>query len=397
MVNGGIHTIPIILFVSWLLLQVTILKFFIILHRIKAGKCQQLITLLLSGYLQLYGGLFLFQALQWESLTNTRGLVTLVPVLMDLKGNLEISRAARMGRLANTTGKLKTWHGLCKVITDNVAMSQFQVTIIAFLSVLIASIFLYNSSESLTMNWILVLYAISFTTASITCTFIGSLITFIIFLASQMGNDPDDMATSLAASFGDFITITCLIFFTEFFYIKDYSKLYSIGTIIVMFLFFGTSMYFVFSKEETRQIALNGWPPLIISMLISLITGTIFESINDRYKQITLLMPLLGGFTGNSASVIISLITTHLELIKNDKDKNIKTFLSPKDVFIEYPYNIQISRTCRSHLLHAIISCQFAYLMTVAIFHDKFLKVTGLFFTLYLLLASLLVGYLFSL
>lgn len=95
------------------------------------------------------------------------------------------------------------------------------------------------------------------------------------------------------------------------------------------------------------------------------------ESTSERYKQITLLTAVFVGFVGNCNSMVASLIATNFQRIQSTahEAKQIlnrsiyKGWLSCRDVFGNYILNKKISRTTRSHVVHALVPCQFAYLL----------------------------------
>lgn len=113
------------------------------------------------------------------------------------------------------------------------------------------------------------------------------------------------------------------------------------------------------------------WPPLLLSTSISLLAGFVLESTNESYKQITLLTAVFVGFVGNCNSMTASLIATNFQRIQSTADglgqgldrTDYKGWLSWRDVFEDYPLNEKISRTTRSHVVHALVPSQFAYLL----------------------------------
>ncbi|OTF79847.1 solute carrier family 41-like protein [Euroglyphus maynei] len=346
--NEEHYSILIIMFIVYIINQ---LFCYYILHRIQSAHFQQLITLLLSGTIQLYAGFYLFKANRLESFQNTKGVIALVPMLMDMKGNIEITMASRMSTLAQLQShRINNWPGLFQMIRQNIALIHCQVTIISFMAVLLTTLYLDHEKSTFDIRSIVLLYAIALTTGAISCSLIDSLVTLIIGFISNSGLDSDDVATSLAASIGDLITVVLVVKFANEFYRFEQTNKYWIYWLIIITLLslFPYLLYLMVKNLETRRTFIRTWKPLFIATIVSIITGFIFESSNEKFKQITLLLPMLAGFTGNSCSIIINLISTNFERLlqqqqqnntmmdQDDLKQSIKWLLSPKDVFWDY-------------------------------------------------------------
>jgi len=145
-----------------------------LMHRMYKAQIQQLLTLLFSGFMQVYAGVLLFKANTSGNIAHIPGLLALIPTLMDLKGNIEISMASRISTLANTTDQLKDTDSMMKILKQNIILVQCQVTIVATFAVLVT--FGYGSlykPEKLDLDKMVMLYAIALFTSSFTCTLLG--------------------------------------------------------------------------------------------------------------------------------------------------------------------------------------------------------------------------------
>jgi solute carrier family 41 len=60
-------------------------------------------------------------------------LIMIVPVVLNLKGNLEMNLSARMGTAANM-GELDDRSALRKIVGGNLALLQVQATVVAFVA-----------------------------------------------------------------------------------------------------------------------------------------------------------------------------------------------------------------------------------------------------------------------
>jgi len=64
-------------------------------------------------------------------------LIMIVPVVLNLKGNLEMNLSARMGTAANM-GELDDSSAQRKFVTGNLALLQVQATVVAFVAACVA-------------------------------------------------------------------------------------------------------------------------------------------------------------------------------------------------------------------------------------------------------------------
>lgn len=160
----------------------------------------------------------------------------------------------------------------------------------------------------------------------------------MISLISRSGWDPDDVATSIVSSFGDLVTVLLIVVLANFFYqiqIKSFFYIIAvIGCILIMFPFV---MHYTVSDPDLFLIITYSGPAILISTVLSLLAGMIFETTSNNYKQVLLLLPVFSGFVGNSVSIITSLISTTLHRINlNNAKVKVVRCLKPDDVFLHY-------------------------------------------------------------
>lgn len=172
----------ILLLIFFLILTVV---FYLILHALNMAQFQQLIVLLLSGFIQLYAGKFLFDRTTWECFVNVKGILALIPTMMDLKGNIEISLASRISTLANTTEVMKDSKHTLELLKQNVILIQCQVVIVSLFSIFITVLYVSFVEEKMDVQKVLLLAAIALSTGTVTCSLLGSskLIVQILFIS----------------------------------------------------------------------------------------------------------------------------------------------------------------------------------------------------------------------
>lgn len=165
----------------------------------------------------------------------------MVPALLGLKGNLEMTLAARLSTALNI-GDLtpaKRW----KVIGANLAVTQAQAVVVGFLASAFAMFIGVISHHTINWGHALLLCGAASVTTSIAssvlgktspstdsrvfainqCFLVGAVMVGVILLAEKLKINPDNVATPIAASLGDVITLGVLSGFSLLFY-NVYSK-----------------------------------------------------------------------------------------------------------------------------------------------------------------------------
>jgi solute carrier family 41 len=65
------------------------------------------------------------------------GLIVIIPVILNLKGNLEMNLSARLGTAANM-GQLDNRDAQRSIITGNLSLLQVQATVVSFVATCVA-------------------------------------------------------------------------------------------------------------------------------------------------------------------------------------------------------------------------------------------------------------------
>ncbi|EPY87400.1 solute carrier family 41 member 3 isoform 2 [Camelus ferus] len=190
-------------------------------------------------------------ALDWPVFVEVKDLLTLVPPLVGLKGNLEMTLASRLSTalrssvfgwacsvvsdrqrpegdlpfavllvptdLANM-GHLDEPQEQHRVISSNLALIQVQATVVGLLAAGAALLLGAVSRQELDLTTAEVLCASSVLAAFLAAFALGVLMVCIVIGARKLGVNPDNIATPIAASLGDLITLSLLAFVSSFFY-----------------------------------------------------------------------------------------------------------------------------------------------------------------------------------
>ncbi|XP_078298789.1 solute carrier family 41 member 3 isoform X5 [Panthera onca] len=163
-------------------------------------------------------GMLLNYFRHWPVFMEVKDLLMLVPPLVGLKGNLEMTLASRLSTAANT-GQIDDTQEQHRVISSNLALIQVQATVVGFLAAVAALLLGAMSREELDFVKVELLCASSVITAFLAAFALGMLMVCIVIGAQKLGINPDNnIAMPIAASLGDLITLSILAFVSSFFY-----------------------------------------------------------------------------------------------------------------------------------------------------------------------------------
>ncbi|XP_056660699.1 solute carrier family 41 member 3 isoform X5 [Monodelphis domestica] len=178
---------------------------------------QALLPFVLAGVGMTVAGMFLDFVKHWKVFVDIKELLTLVPSLVGLKGNLEMTLASRFSTAANT-GVIDNPQEQQKMIFGNLALVQVQATVVGLLAALVALVLEFISGQKVELSHIGVLCASSVVTAFVAAFFLGVTMIGVILTARKLGINPDNIATPIAAMLGDVIALSILALISSIFY-----------------------------------------------------------------------------------------------------------------------------------------------------------------------------------
>ncbi|KAH8021144.1 hypothetical protein HPB51_012539 [Rhipicephalus microplus] len=178
-------------------------------ERLRVVAIQVFVPFLTAGFGTVGAGLVLDAVQQWPAFEHVTELFILVPALLGLKGNLEMTLAARLSTQANL-GNMDTAAECAAMAAGNMALIQCQATVVAFLASLFAVLMGYLTESHFDSAQAVMLCASSMVTASVASLLLGSLMVGVVILARKWHLNPDNVATPIAASLGDLTTLALL-------------------------------------------------------------------------------------------------------------------------------------------------------------------------------------------
>ena len=284
-------------------------------------------TYLMAGCGMVAAGLLLDEATNWPAFINVPEIIIVVPPLLGLKGNLEMTLAARMSTAANL-GHLDNPKVALSNIVGNLILVQCQGIVVGFLASLCGLAMGWLPSGKANYEQALLLCASAVVTASLASFVLALVMVVVITLARRCRCNPDNIATPIAACLGDITTLGLLLWITDVLYL-DYNQGGYKAQIIIggYFLILPIFLGLAYNNEHVSEVVRVGWSPILMAMLIASGGGFVLEMAVEHFKGVTLFAPVMNGSGGDLVGIQASRMTTYL----NKKTNSLLGTLPEKD------------------------------------------------------------------
>ncbi|XP_007424417.1 solute carrier family 41 member 2 isoform X1 [Python bivittatus] len=350
---------------------------------------QILVPFLLAGFGTVSAGMVLDVVQHWEVFRNITEVFILVPALLGLKGNLEMTLASRLSTAVNV-GKMDSPIEKWNLIIGNLALKQVQATVVGFLAAVAAVILGWIPEGKYHLDHSVLLCSSSVATAFIASLLQGIIMVGVIVGSKKTGINPDNVATPIAASFGDLITLAILAWISQGLY-DCLEKYYYISPLVGAFFLALTPMWIIIAAKHpaTRTVLHSGWEPVITAMIISSIGGLILDTtVSDpNLVGIVVYTPVINGIGGNLVAIQASRISTYLHLhsVPGELPEEAKGCCYPCRTYCGTGVNNKSARV----LLLLVIPGHLIFLYTIHLMKSGHTSLTPIFIVVYLFTALL--------
>ncbi|XP_059185158.1 solute carrier family 41 member 3-like isoform X2 [Centropristis striata] len=250
---------------------------------------QILLPYLVSGLGMVAAGIVMDIVQHWEVFKEISEVFILVPALVGLKGNLEMTLASRLS-------------------------TAVQATVVGFLAAVGAVGLGALTRGRVDVIQAAVLCASSVTTAFIAALSLGLVMVTVIIGSRKVGINPDNVATPIAASLGDLITLSLLAGVSSLFYC--YRDLWYLPPVVCGFFLLLIPLWVIIAcrSPPISEVLKSGWQPVILAMSISSIGGLILDKTvsNPNFEGMAVFTPVINGVGGNLVAIQASRMSTYL-------------------------------------------------------------------------------------
>ncbi|XP_069693795.1 solute carrier family 41 member 1-like isoform X2 [Periplaneta americana] len=352
--------------------------------------CQVVAPFLIAGMGMVGAGFYLDHVQDWEVFTKVPEIIILVPSLLGLKGNLEMTLASRLSTEANL-GHMDDRKERWSMILGNLTLVQCQAIVVGLMSAVVAIVMVGITQQQFNLSHTLLLCSCSIITSSIASLLLGFITATVIVISRHFKINPDNVATPIAASLGDITSLALLSWVASMLYDANDSFFWISPTIIGCYILVIPFWVFIAKKNKyTQSVLYTGWTPVIIAMLISTFAGLILDILMAKYKDLAVYQPVINGVGGNLVSVQASRLSTELH-----KDNELGTLppstricINPLDAFISKQQNATTARV----LMVMVVPGHLIFVFTITFIQGGNASLTTLFVSSYLTAALIQVA-----
>lgn len=270
------------------------------------------VPFLIAGIGTIGAGRVLTTAKNLSAFTEVPQLLILTTALQGLKGNLDMCLASRLCTQANL-GNMKGRREIIKMIIGNIALVQIQAIVAALcLSVFGMGVGAINGN-GFVWNHALLLAVSCMCTATSSCFILDFVMIAVIMISHRFKMNPDNLATPLAASIGDVVSISILSFIASEFFLRLNAEIWVLYIVLGFFLVLLPFWILIVLKNKyTSSVLKSGWVPILSALLISGGGGLVLERMVESFEGFEVFQPVINGIGGNLVSVQASRMSTML-------------------------------------------------------------------------------------
>ncbi|KAI3408123.1 hypothetical protein GPALN_011975 [Globodera pallida] len=269
-----------------------------------------LFPFLVAGLGMVFAGLVFDKVQHWSFYREAPQALILVPALLGLKGNLEMTLASRLSTQSNI-GKMDSREQIYATVVANIALIETQAIVVTILATATAMAFAWIPRGEFDWGHAVLVGSAALTTASVASLVLSGVMVLVILVAKRYQVNPDNVAAPIAASMGDLTTLAVLSMVGNIFLSAHRTEHWlSICSILFFLMLLPACAIVAWRDANARQVLRYGWSPIIFSMMISSSGGFVLERAMRNFRQMALYQPVMNGVGGNLAAVAASKLST---------------------------------------------------------------------------------------
>jgi len=249
----------------------------------------------------------------WEVYQDVSELFILVPVLLGLKGNVDMPLASRLSTAAHQ-GLLRDFGAARPFFVANLALVELQTVVVGALAALVAIILGVVLHHEFDLYHCALLLASAIVTAGVTGLVFGLFTCVLVYSSVKLEFDPDNIASPLVASLGDLFTLFMLSVSADAGqYLESIGEFWVAPTIALFFIApLPIWIRLTRSHPKTAPVLTSGWTPIVSAMAIGNVSGMFLERSVSLYQSLAVLVPFLNGVGGNLGAIFASRLSSAL-------------------------------------------------------------------------------------
>lgn len=292
---------------------------------------ESFIALLICALGDLFAGIVLGKMTFF--LETFPGLLVIIPGAIGMRGNIFGSFASRISTNLHI-GMISPKFELSEQLNNNILSSFVLTLILSLFLAIIAKIFciIFHFESIALIDFILISVI-----AGIISTIIMLPVTmFISFKSFNHGWDPDNITTPLIAAIGDLFTLPAIV---ASLYVLNYLNtsllIKEIFTLILTVFVISAFVYVFRMSNESKKIISQSTPVLLVSSILGVSAGGIFNSSIETLltnPSLLTLMPLFSGESGSLVSILSARLSSGLhygliEPLRNPEGESLHNFM----------------------------------------------------------------------
>ncbi|KAF9170653.1 hypothetical protein BGX21_009541 [Mortierella sp. AD011] len=262
----------------------------------------------------------------WQVFIDISELIILIPILLNLKGNLEMNLASRLSTAANM-GLLDHRESRNAFIKGNLALLQVQSLTVGSVAGLFAfglGVIVHPTTNN--PSEIALMITSSMLCAALSSFVLGGFMCGLVLVCRRYRINPDNIACPLASSFGDLVTLLILAGCSMALE-KIIHTPYPVILLVILLAQIPAWTVYVRKNKFVSEVVKEGWVPVFAAMVIASTAGLTLERYINEFPGMALISPVLNGLAGNIASIFASRISTSLHVNIKENYKSTQRIL----------------------------------------------------------------------